>query len=554
MPDPFGDLASLTKFALRLPQEAEALAILMNSGMIRPEPPRRLLRMCEAFERYGAIGGSLGLAAVRHGDRTGLVDELGTLTFGDMDRRSNALANALRVRGIGAGDSVGILCRNHRGMLDASFGVLKTGARALYLNTDFAGPQAEEVGAREKVQAVVYDEEFAAVVAGVSAPKGRFVAWTNERHRDEDGEPTIQALITTGNPDPPPPPARPGSVTILTSGTTGLPRGTKRAQPGSLTVIAAVLSRIPLRARESTFVAAPLYHAWGFGMSILAIALGSTMVVRRRFDPEDTLMVMAEHRCSAVALVPVVLNRLLSAGEDRIAALDLSALRVIASSGAQLEAALATRAMDVFGEVVYNLYGTTEVAWATIATPADLRAAPGCAGRPPLGTRVRILDEDGHPVRAGATGRIFAASGMEFGGYTGEGSQPVVGGLMATGDLGHFDRQGRLFVDGRDDEMIVSGGENVFPREVEELLAAHPAVLEAAAIGVADPEFGQRLRVFVVVRPGHALDAEAVRAHVRSNLARYMVPRDVVFTDQMPRNPSGKILKNRLAAREPGAP
>jgi fatty-acyl-CoA synthase len=122
---------------------------------------------------------------------------------------------------------------------------------------------------------------------------------------------------------------------------------------------------------------------------------------------------------------------------------------------------------------------------------------------------------------------------------------------MATGDVGHFDREGRLFVDGRDDEMIVSGGENVYPREIEELLAAHEGVLESAAVGVPDPDFGQRLRLFVVVRPGHRLDADAVRAYVRSNLARYKVPRDVVFVAQLPRNPSGKVLKRQLTASDP---
>ena len=250
-------------------------------------------------------------------------------------------------------------------------------------------------------------------------------------------------------------------------------------------------------------------------MSVLAIALGSTMVVRRRFDAEATLAALTEQRCTALAVVPVLLNRLLSLGADRIGASDLSGLRIVATSGAQLEAAVATRALDAFGDVVYNLYGSTEVAWATIATPADLRAAPGSAGRPPLGTTVRILDDDGDRARTGTTGRIFVGSGMEFSGYTGGGSKEVVDGLMSTGDVGHFDPQGRLWVDGRQDEMIVSGGENVFPREIEELLAAHDAVAEAAAIGAPDPEFGQRLRVFVVVRPGHELDGATVRSYVR---------------------------------------
>jgi acyl-CoA synthetase (AMP-forming)/AMP-acid ligase II len=378
------------------------------------------------------------------------------------------------------------------------------------------------------------------------------VAWSDVPGGAGDG-PTIESLIAAGNKSAPPPPGSPGSVVILTSGTTGTPKGASRSQPRSLTAAAAILSRIPFRARESTFVAPPVYHAWGLGMSMLAVGLGSTIVVRRRFEPEATLVALAEHRCTALAVVPVILNRLLSLGQERIEQADFSTLRIIASSGAQLEGAVATKAMDAFGDIVYNLYGSTEVAWATIATPADLRAAPGCVGKPPLGTTVRLLDDTGHRVPDGTTGRIFVGSGMEFGGYTGGGSKEVIDGLMATGDVGHFDAGGRLFVEGRDDEMIVSGGENVFPGEVEELLAAHESVLEAAAIGVPDDKFGQRLRVFVVVRPGHDLDGDAVRAHIKANLARYKVPRDVVFLEELPRNPSGKVLKRELAAQDAGA-
>jgi fatty-acyl-CoA synthase len=534
---------------LRLSTEARALVTLVNAGMLKPERPDRLAAMYRAFERYGAIGASLSAAAIRHGDRPGLIDERGSLTFTQLDARSNALANALRTRGIGPGDGVAILCRNHRGMYDASYGAVKAGARALYLNTGFAGPQAVEVCAREGVDALIYDDEFTDVVAGVHAPKGRFVAWTEARD-GEAGDASLEYLIAAGATSPPPPPGASGTIVILTSGTTGTPKGANRSEPRSLAAAAAILSRIPLRATGPMYVAPPLHHAWGLGMSIMAMGLGATVVVSPRFDPEATLAALAEHRCRALAVVPVMLDRLLSLGAARIGTADLSALQVVASSGAPLDGALAQRTWDVLGDVLYNLYGSTEVGWATIATPADLRAAPGCAGRPPLGTTVRVLDNQGHEVPAGMTGRIFVRSGVEFIGYTGGGGKEVIDGLMSIGDVGHFDREGRLFVDGRDDEMIVSGGENVFPREVEDLLAGHPAVMEAAAIGTPDPGFGQRLRVYVAVRPGHSLDADAVRDYVRSNLARYKVPRDVVFVDQLPRTTSGKVLKRVLADRQ----
>ena len=551
MANPFSDMAKVTKLLRQLPTEAQALLTILNAGMVGPERPDRLYAMYKALDRYGPLGAAISAAAVRHGDRMAVIDELGSLTYREMDRRSNALANALQARGVKPDTGVGVLCRNHRGIFDASFGVLKAGGRVLYLNTDFAAPQAKEVCAREGVEVLVYDEEFTDVVGSVDAPKGRFLAWTDDPDQARGDGPTLEQLITTGNPAEPPKPAGPGNVVILTSGTTGTPKGANRGQPRSLAPVAAILSKIPFKAREVTYIAPPVYHAWGLGVSTLTLGLGSTVVMRRKFDPELALIAMAEHRCSALTVVPVLLSRILSLGPDRISEFDLSALRIIASSGSQLSTALAQQALDVFGDVVYNLYGSTEVAWATIATPQDLREAPGCAGKPPLGTTVRILDDTGRPQPTGETGRIFVGSGMEFGGYTGGGSKEVVDGLMSTGDVGHFDDRGRLWVDGRDDEMIVSGGENVFPREVEELLGQHEAIIDSAAIGVDDDTFGQRLRVFVVLRSGRQLDAQAVKDYVRANLARYKVPRDVVFLDQLPRNPSGKVLKRELAQMTP---
>ena len=526
----------------RLPVEAQGLAAVIRAGIIGPELPWKLVELGRALRRYGAVGGAVTAAALRHGDRRALVDERGALSFADLDARSNALANAWRSRGIAEGAGIAILCRNHRGFLDATFAAGKLGARALYLNTDFSAPQAREVCAREGVDLLVHDEEFAELVEPVVADK--VLAWV-----DRPGAgPTLDDLIATGNPAAPPPAGASAKIVVLTSGTTGTPKGAPRAAPRSLSSAGAILSKIPYRGGESVFVAPPMFHAWGFLNGLLTIGVGSTVVTHRRFDPERLLGALAEHRCAGLAVVPVMLQRLLALDdiEKRAAALSL---RYIAVSGSQLEAALASRTMDVFGDVVYNLYGSTEVAYATIATPADMRAAPGCAGRPPLGVTVKILDENGAPLPAGKVGRIFVNSGQQFEGYTGGGHKEVVDGLMSTGDVGHFDDGGRLFVDGRDDEMIVSGAENVVPREVEELLASHEGIAEAAAIGVPDDDFGQRLRVFVVTRPGHELDAEGVKAFVRANLARYKVPRDVVFVDQLPRNPAGKVLKRELAER-----
>jgi fatty-acyl-CoA synthase len=225
---------------------------------------------------------------------------------------------------------------------------------------------------------------------------------------------------------------------------------------------------------------------------------------------------------------------------------DTSSLRIVALSGSALAPALATRFLDEYGDVLYSLYGSTEVSYVSVAGPRDLRDAPGSAGRVVRGVTVRLVDADGNDVELGETGRIFAASGLVFDGYTSGEDKSRIGGLTSTGDVGRFDEDGRLYVEGRDDDMIVSGGENVFPAEVEDCLHRHPSVAEVAVVGVDDERFGQALVAHVVVRPDATVSPDELRAHVRSQLANYKVPREVVFHDELPRNETGKVLKREL--------
>ncbi|TMM16225.1 MAG: acyl-CoA synthetase [Actinobacteria bacterium] len=517
---------------------------LLDTGMIRPVRPDKALRSLAALHRWGATpAAAYAGSAIRYPDQPALVDDRGTLTFGEVQRRTNALARALGEHGISEQDGVAIMCRNHRGFIEATVACSKLGASALYLNTAFAGPQIADVLTREDPVAVIYDEEFAELVREGAANRMRFIAWSEPGARH--AEPVLEELIARSADSDVRAPAQTGRVVILTSGTTGQPKGAARAQPDTLEPAAALFSKIPLRARETTMIAAPMFHSWGFAHFTLALPLSSTLVLRRKFDPEETLRAVSQQRTSALALVPVMLQRLLELGEQVLARYDTHSLRVIALSGSALPGELATRAMDVFGDVLYNLYGSTEVAWATIATPADLRAAPGTAGRPPLGTVVKLLDAHGREVGPGERGRIFVANEMMFEGYTGGGGKEMIGGLMSTGDMGRFDEAGRLFVEGRDDEMIVSGGENVFPREIEDLLCRHGSIREAAVVGVSDEQFGQRLKAFVVPL-GNELSEEAVKEYVKANLARYKVPREVVFLRELPRNATGKVLKRKL--------
>ena len=434
-----------------------------------------------------------------------MVDELGTLTFEQIHHRTNALAHALSDAGIVEGDGVAVMCRNHRCFIDATVACSKLGANALYLNTMFAAPQITDVVKREGPRAIVFDEEFAELCT--MPPRGASASSAGTSPTPSSGDPTLAALIEGGDTSDVVPPAEKGRVVILTSGTTGTPKGASRSQPETLDPAAALLSKIPLHARERTMIAAPMFHSWGFAHFTLGMALSSTLVLRRRFDPEGTLAATAQHRCTALAVVPVMLQRILELGDDVIARYDLSSLRVIAVSGSALPGELATRTMDAFGDVLYNLYGSTEVAWATIATPADMRAAPGTAGRAPRGTVLKIVDEQ-RPRAPHGRDRVASSSATRCCSRAtrAAGSRSCSAELMSTGDVGHLDDEGRLFVEGRDDEMIVSGGENVFPAEVEDLLARHEAVREVAVIGVEDEKFGQRLKAFVVVRDGAKLD------------------------------------------------
>src|SRR5437588_3061086 len=523
---------------------------LVGAGVFALSRPDRMFHALREMARWGPTpAAGYTVSAARYPDDEALVDELGTLTFADLHRRTNGLAHALADRGINEGDGVAILCRNHRGFVEATVACSKLGAHCLYLNTAFAAPQITDVVAREKPVALIFDEEFQNLVEEAGHRRKRFIAWTENEERPSD--PVLEDLIEGGDTEDVVPPSEPGRVIILTSGTTGTPRGASRSQPDSLDPAASYLSRIPLKARQTMMIAAPMFHSWGFAHFTLGLGLGAKLVLRRKFDPEETLSATAQHQATALVVVPVMLQRILELPEETIARYDLRCLQVIAASGSALPGELALRVMDTFGDVLYNLYGSTEVAWASIATPEDLRAAPGTAGRLPRGTVVKLLDENGQEVPEGETGRIFVANEMLFEGYTGGGgNKEVLGGLMSTGDVGHFDSDGRLFVDGRDDEMIVSGGENVFPREVEDLLHNLDGVCEVAIIGVPDEQFGQRLKAFIVKDDGAKLSESDVKEHVKSNLARYKVPREVEFLDDLPRNATGKVLKRELAERE----
>jgi acyl-CoA synthetase (AMP-forming)/AMP-acid ligase II len=503
--------------------------VLLKAGLLKPGRPDRLLGMALQIARWNLTpAGAYAVAAARDPHGVALVDDLGSLTFRELDQRSDQVAGELRARGLRPGDAVGLLARNGRGFVEALVAISKCGGDVLLLNTGFAGAQVAAVLDREQAAAVVYDTEFEALLEEASV--GRIQLTTEE----------LEHVAAADRHPAPPRTGRQGRIVILTSGTTGAPRGAARSS-GTADDIVAFLSRIPLKARQKTVIAAPIFHAWGLGHLTMAVLLGSTAVLQRRFDPKAILGAVEEHRATGLIVVPVMLDKLLEADPRGF---DTSNLQVIASSGSALPGELATRVIDGFGPVLYNLYGSTEAAYAAVASPEDLMADPHTAGRPPYGVTLRVVDDAGVEVPAGTHGRIFVGSSLAFAGYTDGSDKERLDGLVATGDLGLIDEHGRLTVLGRDDDMVVIGGENVYPNQVEDVLLAHPDVEDAAVTAVDDPAFGVRLVAHVV---GTA-DADELKDLVRDRLARFAVPREVRYLDVLPRNSTGKVLKRELSS------
>nr|WP_238355053.1 AMP-binding protein [Kribbella sandramycini] len=502
---------------------------VVKSGVWRPMHPGQLIGIERALRQWGQSMAALGaIAAVRYPERAAVIDDDGSTTYAELDRRCERIAAELHASyGIVAGSKVAVLCRNHRGFLEATLAASRVGADVLFVNTEFAAPQLEAVLERHRPDLLVHDAEF-------TAPADLPALLSD-----------LSPLVSSTAP-PAPAPSSPGHITILTSGTTGTPKAAPRVPTalGLAGLTASALRRFGLRSGEPMLICPPLFHGLGLLTSMMALFFGSPLVLTRRFDAAEVLRRVDEYRIGSIVAVPVMLRRLLELGPAELAQYDVRSVRAVISGASALGAPLAEQFIAQFGPVLCDAYGSSEVGIATIANSADLLAAPGTVGRPCLGSSVRILDDHGQPVGVGATGRIFVSSGLVFGGYSDGSNKSVIGRRMSTGDLGHLDRARRLFVDGREDDMIVSGGENVYPIEVEDCLTRHPAVAEAVVIGVPDAEFGQRLAAYVVLRS--EVTEDELIAHVRASLARYKTPREVVILDALPRNATGKVLRNKL--------
>jgi len=529
----------------RLNGARDLLSTLRRSGFIAPMRPDKYFRIAAAARRENmAPTYSFAAAARRCPDRPALVDEIGTLTWRELDERCDALAVALQGFTTRRLQTVGIMCRNHRGFVEALVATNRTGMDVLLLNTSFAGPALAQVVDSEGVDIVIHDAEFTDPVERALAEKPDATIIVADDTAGLEAL-SIEILITQHVGQRPKRASKRSRTVLLTSGTTGSPKGA-RLTSGDAGALKAILERTPWRAEETVVIGAPMFHAWGYGQLLFAALMACTIVTRRKFDPEAMLELIDRHRATGLVVVPVMFDRIMDLPTDVLNRYSCRSLRFATASGSRMRPDVVVAFMDRFGDVIVNNYNATEAGMIASATPEDLRAAPDTAGKPVPGTEIRVLDANHHNLPTDRIGQIFVRSGTLFEGYSTGATKPFHEGFMASGDVGYLDANGRLFVVGRDDEMIVSGGENVYPIEVEKVLAVHPDVADATVIGVDDEQYGQRLAAFVALSPGTSSEPEDLKQHVRERLANYKVPRDVVVLDELPRNATGKIARAQL--------
>ncbi|MCP3913288.1 MAG: AMP-binding protein [Actinomycetia bacterium] len=487
-----------------------------------------------AVARWGAgVAAMVAGSAMRYPKRVAISDATGEITYSELDRQASALGCYFQEAG-GEG-AVGILCRNHRWFLSAQVGAERAGADLVLLSTALPGPKLAEVVEREGITTLVVDHEFRDVVEAADLDIEVVVA---------DGEGPGSLAEVASHQGRCPSPTRRSRLVLLTSGTTGPPKGARRENKAPGFDSLGMFAHVPYRMGDQYFVGPPLFHAWGLSQATVALATGSTLHLRPRFDVDETLTLLREQRIDVLAVVPLMLRRLLRGAADHP---PMRRPRLVLSSGNVLAGGLAINWMNRFGDRLYNFYGSTETAIGTIATPHELRRAPGTVGRAPRGVTVGILDPEGMPVPAGTLGRVHLASSMQFSGYTDGTDRERTGTLMATGDLGWLDQDGLLHVEGRVNDMIVTGGENVFPSRVEEVLEHHPDVEMAAVVGVDDEDYGQRVVAFVVPVPGVAIDVDDLLEAAGRELQSFKVPREVRVVDSLPMTTTGKVVRHRLA-------
>jgi acyl-CoA synthetase (AMP-forming)/AMP-acid ligase II len=492
--------------------------------------PAAVGKLAASIRTYGVnLLALLHLSANMHGSKAALADERETVTYRELFGRAEALSAALReAYGLSPGRKAGLLCRNHVSCVTFLAAVSGTGADLVLLNPDLGAGQLSGMLDKHGFDLLIADRDCLPQAAATSCSGA--VLWSDDAARLADGRSGAGSRSGRKNRR-----TSTGSLVLLTGGTTGEAK-TAAHKPSLFRYLdgfADFVSRLRVLHHANAYVATPLYHGYGLAVLLLFLAVGKTVVLRRRFDADEACRLIRGHRIEFVTVVPLMLHRMLDADPEA-----LQSLRCIASGGAELSPKLAMKTECRLGEVLYNLYGTSETGLNMIAGPRELSRAPGTIGTPVKGVKVKIVDDGGKEVGIGQVGHLLVKS-------KGAGASGV-NAWVKTGDLARRDESGLYFWSGRADDMIISGGENVYPRDVERVILEHPAVADAAVVGVADEPYGERLKAFVQPEADVQVTPAELADWLRPRLARFQMPREIVLVDRLPHTPLGKLDRKAL--------
>ena len=473
-------------------------------------------------------------------------------TYAELDDHIDRIASGLVARGLERRQAVLVMMKNRPEMLELGAAAGRAGAACVNVSWRSTPSELQYLVGNSGARFVFFEHDLwptlERAIDKIDLPRERFVSVGGDIPgllRYEDVLSSDKRAVEGDD--------EAAAVVTYTSGTTGKPKGAVRRFPREMYVqILELIAATPIRTTDVHLVVCPLYHMTAYAFTTLTHLVGGTVVIADEFKPESFLELVEQERVNTTAMVPTMLQRLMALGDDTIRAHRTRSLRAIFCGGAQLPGGLAVHAMDVLGDIIFNFYGATETGIVTLASPADLRAAPGTIGPIVPANDVLLLDDQKNRVKDGEVGELFVKNAMLVAGYHGNPDamrESMHGGHFSVGDLARRDPDGRYFIEGRKRDMVISGGVNVYPAEVENALEEHPQVFEAAVIGVPDPEWGERVKAFVVPRRGERLDAEQLKHFLRERIAGPKIPREYAFIDALPRNPTGKVLKNELRAR-----
>ena len=512
-----------------------ALRALSRTGLLGAHPFAAILRLVWTLLCRGCYLFTLvAWNARRFPDAVAVVDPHRRATFCQLERRAVQMAQAL---GLGAHHRVGILCRNSLVFVEALLACGRAGADAVLLSTTFAVEQVTHLCETQRLDLLICDDEFRPQVTTLEARfpgLSRRVVSTAALVDENPGE-----LPRLGRQGPLRGRVRKaGAVVIMTSGTTGPARAVRhRPTLGQiLRTVTALLDQLQPKRGEPTLLTIPLLHGHGLATLGMSLALAAPLFIFPRVRAEDLLSCIAQNQIRVVVLVPTILHRLLEGGMQG----GSTTVRRVICGSAPLTASLATQGIERLGPVLFNLYGSTEAGLISLATPEDLRVAPESVGRTLPGVSVDLQTSDGVSVGAGQIGRLRVRGELVQG-------QADASDGVDTGDLAHFGEDGRLYLDGRADNMLICGGENVLPKTIEDVIDRRPYVLASAAVGVPSVEYGQSVHLFVELRTGFGhVSQAAIADDVKACLPPVLRPAGITIVAALPRGPSGKILRRQL--------